>query len=247
MSPFINKLRIAVCDDLEQDRKNMLALLNKYLDQKHYVALIDIYTSGEELLATKTGEYDLVVLDIFMDELNGIQTAEALIDRDPGVQIIFCSTSNAYATESYDVAALSYLTKPVREEKLFRALDRFFHAHTSLRALTFKQNRMDEHVYLTDILWIEAGDHKSVIHTREGDIPTGTLFKTLCEQAEGADFVKPIRYALVSLQAVAAIPTDVLTLIDGTTIPISRNLRQEMKKAFTDYKMKAMLRKGGLR
>lgn len=246
MSALFNKLRIALCDDLEQDRSNMLALLNKYLDRNHYVARIDTYTSGEALLAAEE-DYELVVLDIFMDRLNGIQTAEELILRDPGLQIIFCSTSNAYATESYDVAALSYLTKPVREEKLFRALDRFFHAHANLRVLTFKQNRMDEYIYLSDVLWIEAGDHKSVIHTRSGPISTGTLFKTLCEQVETADFVKPIRYACVSLQAVAAIPTDVLTLTDGTAIPISRNLRQEMKKAFSDYKMKSMLRKGGLR
>lgn len=246
MSAFINKLRIAICDDIEAEQKKILSLLHTYLDRNHYVARIDTYPSGEALLAAEE-DYDLVVLDIFMDKLNGIQTAEELILRDPGMQIIFCSTSNAYATESYDVSALSYLTKPVREEKLFRALDRFFHAHTNLRTLTFKQNRMDEFVYLSDILWIEAGDHKSVIHTRSGPISTGTLFKQLCEQVEDLDFVKPIRYACVSLQAVAAIPTDVLTLTDGTSIPISRNLRQEVKKAFTDYKMKSMLRKGGLR
>lgn len=245
MSPFINKLNIAVCDDRSSDRNNTIQLIEKYLDQHHYVANIDEFVSGEDFLSADTSIYDIVVLDIFMDELNGIQVAEKLASNHPNVQIIFCSTSNAYATESYDVGALRYLTKPIKEEKLFRTLDRYFIAHTALRTLNYKQNRMDDHVYLSDVLWIEAGDHKSIIHTKTEQIVTGTQFKQLCEQVEDADFVKPIRYALVSLQAVVAIPTDVFTLSDGTTIPISRNLRLEMKKAFADYKMKSLLKRGG--
>ena len=247
MLSSLNKLKIAVCDDTPADQENIVRLLHKYLDENHYVAKIDTFSSGEEFLAGDTKQYELMVLDIFMDKLNGIQVAEQLLDEHPGLQIIFCSTSNAYAMESYDVGALRYLTKPVQEEKLFRTLDRYFHAHKELRTLTFKQNRMDEHVYISDILWIEAGDHKSVIHTRTQSISTGTLFKQLCEQTEGIDFIKPIRYALVSLQAVATIPTDVLTLTDGSQIPISRGQRQEVKKAFSDYKMKHLLKKGGLR
>lgn len=239
-------LAIAVCDDTVQDRENLLRLLQKYLDNNHYVARIDTYPSGEAFLAQDVSQYGLVILDIFMDELNGIQVAERLAAEHPNSQIIFCSTSNAYAMESYDVGALRYLTKPLQEEKLFRTLDRYFHAHREARTLTYKQNRMDEHVFLTDILWIEAGDHKSVIHTRQGSITTGTKFQALCEQTEGLDFVKPIRYALVSLQAVTAIPTDVMTLSDGTTIPISRPLRQDMKNAFTNYKMKMLLKRGGV-
>ena len=96
--------------------------------------------------------YDLVVLDIFMDELNGVQVAEQLVAKNAGVQIIFCSTSNAYAAESYDVSALRYLIKPVPEEKMFRTLDRLFYAYTALRSLSFKLNRMDEHMYLSEVL-----------------------------------------------------------------------------------------------
>lgn len=61
-----------------------------------------------------------------------------------------------------------------------------------------------------------------------------------------ADFVRPIRYALVSLAAVATIPSDVLTLTDGSTVPISRDQRAEIKQAFMDYKMRILLRKGGI-
>ena len=111
-----------------------------------------------------------------MGDLNGIETARRLMEDNPNTQIIFCGTSNAYAAESYDVSALRYFIKPISREKLFGTLDRFFRVHTALRTLKFKQNRMDESVYLSDTLWIEADGHKSIIHTRSEDIVTRTPF-----------------------------------------------------------------------
>ena len=240
------KTRIAICDDDEQDRKAMLGLVSEYLDLHNYHVGIDEYCSGEEFLSADVSRYDLAILDIFMGELTGIQTARKLIDDFPNLQIIFCSTSNAYAAESYDVSALRYFIKPISKEKLYTTLDRFFHVHTSLRTLTYKQNRMDESVYVADLLWVEANGHKSILHTRKGDIVTRTTFAQIGDQLKDANFVKPIRYALVSLEAVAAIPTDVFTLVDGSTVPISRDLRGEMKKAFSEHKMRKLLQKGGV-
>lgn len=251
-------VRIAVCDDVTDERRNTINIVEKYIDSHEHVVKVDEYSSGESLIeALENGNgsgdtdieplrYDVVILDIFMDKMNGIETAKQLNEKNPGGQIIFCSTSNEFAAESYDVAAFRYLTKPVSEEKLFQTLDIYFHAHKAMWMLTYKQNRMDESIYVSDLLWIEAGDHKSILHTKNGDIVTSSLLKQLSEQLIGMDFVKPIRYALVSLAAVSKVPTDVLILCDGTQVPISRGSRQEIKKAFTDYKMKILLRKGGI-
>lgn len=244
--PMSYQMRIAICDDDPKDRQTMLTLVTEYLDLHNYHIGIDEFSSGEAFLASDVERYDLAILDIFMGELTGIQTARQLMEEHPKLQIIFCSTSNAYAAESYDVAALRYFIKPIAREKLFATLDRFFHVHTSLRTLTYKQNRMDEHIYIAEILWVEADGHRSILHTKKGDIVTRTSFNQICDQLKDADFIRPIRYALVSLEAVTTIPTDELTLVDGSTVPISRDLRAEMKKAFMDYKMRVLMRKGGV-
>lgn len=240
------KMRIALCDDSDLERQILRKMLEKYLDEHHLNAQIDEFTSGEALLKADVTSYNLFVLDVIMDKLDGIETAKQLNQLHPHCQIIFCSSSKEYAADSYDVAALRYMVKPIGEDKLFLTLDRYFHAYAAMRTLVYKQNRMDEHVYISDILWIEAGDHKCIIHTKQGDITTRTSFANLCEQLDGADFVKPIRYAVVSLAEVAAIPTDVFTLRDGSTVPIVKELRASMKKAYSHYKMQALLRKGGI-
>lgn len=244
--PINYQMKIAICDDDEKDRGLMHSLVSEYLDLHNYHVRIDEYSSGEAFLACDVSMYNLVFLDIFMGELNGIETAKKLAQENPETHIVFCSTSNAYAAESYDVSALRYFIKPIRREKLFETLDRFFHVHTSLRTLTFKQNRMDESVFVADVQWVEADGHYSILHTRKGDITTRTSFSKVCEQLSDADFVKPIRYALVSLQFVASIPSDMFTLLDGTKIPISRDQRAAMKKAFSDYKMRSLLQRGGV-
>ena len=239
------QMRIAICDDDEKDRGAMLTLVREYLHLHDYHIAIDEYTTGEAFLASDIGQYQLAILDIFMGELTGIETARKLVQTHPKLQIIFCSTSNAYAAESYDVAALRYFIKPISREKLFATLDRFFHVHTSLRTLTYKQNRIDESIYISDILWVEADGHKSILHTRNGDIVTRTNISQIAQQLQDADFVKPIRYALVALGAVTQIPTDVLILSDGSTVPISRDQRANIKQAFSDFKLRQLLRKGG--
>lgn len=240
------QMKIAICDDDENDRDRLRQLVSEYLDINDYNVLIDEYHSGEEFLACDAAKYSLVILDIFMDKLNGLETAKKLAEDHPDMQIIFCSTSDAYAVESYDVSALRYFIKPISREKLFGTLDRFFRVHTSLRTITFKRNRMDESVFITDILWVEAEGHRSILHTKKGDIVTPTSFTRICEQILDADFVKPIRYALVSLAYVVSIPSDVFTLADGSEVPISRDRRADMKKAFSDYKMRKLLQSGGV-
>ncbi len=238
-------MKIAICDDDKNDRELMLRLVSEYLDIHDYHIRIDEYQTGEAFLVAGPDQYSLVILDIFMGELNGIDTARRLAQEHPQMHIIFCSTSNAYAAESYDVSALRYFIKPISREKLFSTLDRFFHVHTSLRTLTYKQNRMDESVYIADILWVEADGHRCILHTRKGDIVTRTPIAQIGEQLQDADFVKPIRYALVSLEAVATIPTDEFTLRDGTTVPISRDQRGAMKKAFSEFKIRKLMQQGG--
>ena len=240
-------LRIAVCDDMPEDRKTIITMIRKYLDDNGHLAIIDQYASGEEFIAADLTKYDLVVLDIYMAKITGIQTAKQLIQRNPGVQIIFCSSSNEYAAESYDVNALRYIVKPVKEEKLFAALNVFLHAHKNIRTLNFKVNRMDEQVYVSDILWIEADGHKCIIHTRSGPVSTRTTLAQLEEQLEGLSFVRPIRYALVSIAAVAAIPSNVLTLVNGETIPISRDQKANITQAYMEHKMRSLMQKGGNR
>ena len=141
------EIKVAVCDDLEEDRQVLVNLLSEYTDKNNLYVKIQEFTSGEAFLASDTSEYSLVFMDIFMDGINGMETAKALIVRNSRVQIVFESTSTEFAAEAFDIEALHYLVKPVKKEKLFGILDRFFDSVYSLRTVNVKVGRLErEHL-----------------------------------------------------------------------------------------------------
>ncbi len=243
-----DRLKIAICDDREEERLRFRSLISQFLDSRHLVAEIEEYSSGEALLNADVKKYNLIILDIIMGELNGIETAAKIRELSSEVQIVFCSTTGEYAADSYDVSALYYLIKPVSEEKFYATLDLFFGKFENLRTITYKINRLDETVPVSDVIYIESGsNHTTHIYTKSEEIITRTSLSELMSQLDGADFVVPIRYAAVNLNFAATVPSDVIALSNGTAIPVSRDRRQSTKNAYMEFKRKQLLKKGGFK
>lgn len=233
-------LKIAVCDDNAADRKQIVIFLSQYLDRKNLCARIDEFASGEAFLSSNTAEYLLVFLDIYMDGINGMETARTLLRGNSRVQIVFNSSSGEFAAESYDVAALHYMVKPMDKNRLEQVLNKFFNCWDTLRTISVKVGRMEEDVYLSDIIYLEAHGKKSILHTKRGTLESSTPFAELRALLPADEFIRPIRYALAAVREVVNIPSTVLVMSDGTEIPISRNEKANMKKVFADYKWRKL-------
>lgn len=238
-------VKVAICDDTLQERETIKNYLAEYLDQNELVAHIDEFERGEDFLCSDTKSYSLVIMDIFMDKLNGMETAKKLIAENRNVQVIFCSTSAEFAAESYDVSALYYLLKPLDKEKFFVVLDKFFAGIASLKTITVKSGRTEETIYINDIIYVESSNHKSIIHTTGGAVTVNNSMTELEKILAPYDFIRPIRYAIISLKEIVNIPSDTITVSNGAVFSISRKEREHVKQAFTDYKWKVMFGKQG--
>lgn len=242
---LLSSLKIAICDDMESERNLIMSYLSEYLDENGMVAKIDEYSNGESFLNSDVGSYNLVFMDIFMNGINGMETAKKLVENEHNTKIVFCSTSTEFAADSYDVSALHYLVKPLEKEKFFKVLERFFSVYTSLKTITVKVGRLEEDIFVQDIIYVESDNHKCVIHTVNGDITASISISKLAEMLIPYDFIKPVRYAIVALREIVNVPTDTITLSNGITFSVGRKERENVKKAFTDYKWKTMQRKLG--
>lgn len=242
------EIKIAVCDDLAEDRQRIIDLLSEYMDKNNLYVKIEEFPSGEAFLGADTAAYSLVFMDIFMDGINGMETAKTLISRNSRVQIVFQSTSTEYAAEAFDIEALHYIVKPVGKEKLFNILDRFFDSVYSLRTVNVKVGRLEESIYLSDILYVEADGKRAKIHTKKDVMEVSMSVADLEEVLPENEFCRPIRWALVSMREIVAMPTDVLKLSDKTEIPISRLKRKEIQDAFANYSWRSTRRRmrGGI-
>lgn len=237
---YQGKLKIAVCDDLVEDRQAIVTLLARYLDEKDILAGIDTYESGEQFLESDTSQYLLVFMDIYMKEKNGLDTVEQLMKTNPRVQVVFGSTSRECAVEAYQLEALHYLLKPLEYESFSRVMDKFFECYSGVRTVTVKVGRAKEDVYLEDIIWVEADGKRSVLHNREGVLMVSNNIAELQEILPSMEFFRPIRWAMVSLQKVKIMGADHMVMSDGTKISISRGERERAKAAYADYRWKRM-------
>ena len=110
-------MRIALIDD---DRAQIEALsrlvLAEVSNSGYPASKIEAFDSGEAFLAKwQPGAYDIMILDIFMDGLSGVDVARKIREADDTVRLVFCTTSNEFASESYEVNAQYYLHKPVTQ------------------------------------------------------------------------------------------------------------------------------------
>ena len=125
-------LRIAICDDEEKQLNQTAALLNTYLQSRPGLhGQVETFRSGGALLAREEERegFDLYVLDILMPKLSGIDTGRRLRALGEGGEIIYLTSSNDFAADSYGVRAFFYLLKPVEEKKLFQVLDGGYLCH----------------------------------------------------------------------------------------------------------------------
>lgn len=117
---------IAICDDSEADREYLSDLVSRWAREAGHTAEIAAFDSAEQFLFCyeEKSDYDILLLDIEMGEMDGVTMVKILRRENDTVQIVFITGYSEYIAEGYEVAALHYLMKPVREDRLFSVLDR---------------------------------------------------------------------------------------------------------------------------
>jgi len=119
-------LKIALCDDSEADRTYLSALVERWAAGAGHTVQLSAFESAEQFLFVyaEKSDYDILLLDVEMGAMDGVTMAKRLRSENDLIQIVFITGYSDYIAEGYEVAALHYLMKPVREEKLFAVLDR---------------------------------------------------------------------------------------------------------------------------
>ena len=106
--------KIAIVDDLREDRERLSRDLQYwFLHQRQRIEKLSVYPDGKDILAEYTeGMFDIIFLDICMDEVSGIETARQIRQADSSVMIIFLTTSREYAFDAFPLHSFDYIIKP---------------------------------------------------------------------------------------------------------------------------------------
>ena len=230
-------LTIAICDDNENQIKEMRRLLAEWSADKPFTLDIDEYISAESFLFSYPDKpCDLILLDIEMDRLNGMELAKHLRSNGDMLPIVFITGYSDYIAEGYDVEALHYLLKPVAKEKLFAVLDKYVEKR-SVKAdeLIIETTNGATHISADRITYIEAFGRKTAVHLSDDRIIDCMVSISRFFAMRLNGFVSPHRSYIVNLRFMRSIGKTEIALDNGTIIPLSRRLYKDVNEKFIQF------------
>ena len=223
---------IAICEDetylLEELRKKAEA----YLKTRHYPAQICTFTSGEDLLKERS-PFDLILLDLVLPGINGLETAKRLSRKS---RIIFITSYREYAVDAFEVEAVHYLLKPVTDERLYQAMDRALKQSKQAddRTLALIKSGSTHILPIRDILYCEVFDHRLCIHTVDGCFEYSGTLDMLEGQLDGR-FFRCHRSFLVNMAHTFSVERGTAILDSGERVLVSRRRQQEFMQRLLDF------------
>ena len=229
--------KIAICDDSGADRQYVSDMVNSWSADRGHTVHVDVFPSAESFLFRydESGDYDILLLDIEMGAMDGVALARQLRQRSDTIQIVFITGYSDYISEGYDVAALHYLIKPVKEEKLRLLLDRAAEKLTkNEKVLHFESGGEMVRVPIYRIRYAEVFGNYITIHAAS-DIKVKMTLLGLEKQLDER-FYRVGRSALVNLTQISRVTRAEIRLSDGTAIPLPRGAYDDVNRAIINMR-----------
>ncbi len=229
-------LLIAVCDDEILECADIARRIKGIMDKMGIPCAIRQFNSGKELLNSQ-GDFDIVFLDIIMQDMDGMKTAELFRKNSFSKILIFLTSSRKYVFDAYNVEAFQYLVKPVSDEKLKTVLQRAANKIKDHPKEFFIIQREREKIklFLEDIYYFEIKGRMIYVHGRKGVFSyyeqIGTLEMSLREKG----FFRCHKSYLVNLQYVETYNRQEVVLENGERIMIARRRYEEFCNALLAY------------
>ena len=225
-------IHIAICDDSAADREYVSRMVQHWSAQVGAVIKSTEYTSAEIFLfRAEDGEHtDILLLDIEMGAMDGVTLAKKLRRDNETMQIVFITGYSDYIAEGYEVSALHYLMKPVKENKLFSVLNRAVEKLAkNEKILQFQLSGETVRVPIYQIRYADVSGNYVTIHGATNvtaKMTLGELEKELDDR-----FHRVGRSAIVNLGCISRVTKTDIFLNDGTTIPLPRGAYEGVNRA----------------
>ena len=225
-------LNIAICDDSIIDSNYVKELVINWSTNRKCQVNINVFTSAEAFLFhyEENKNYDVLLLDIEMGKMDGVTLARKIRRSNKSVQIIFITGYSDYIAEGYEVEALHYLMKPLKEEKLYDVLERAL-SKVIQNEKSIILNLSDEivRIPLHEIIYIDVDRNYITVHANQEYI----IKKTLSEIEKELDerFFRIGRSAIVNLKFISRITKQDVFLSNGVVLQLPRGMYEALNRA----------------
>lgn len=233
-------MRIAIVDDeeiyLEQVSEKIENFKRTYKGTTNLK--VDTYQRGKEFLDVFTHKpYDLIYLDIELSDINGVQLAHLIHEKNMATMIIFMTSHMNYIHQSYVVNAFQYLTKPLKDQLFVYELKRAIkHYQYMNKSFVFPTSQGRVIFRLSEIIYLETAYKNYKIHTTRG-VYYGSLKRvdTIRKALLDFSFVRIQRSFTVNMEHIVKFDNMVIYMSDGSLLIVSKKRYREFKRIFYKF------------
>lgn len=237
-------IRIGICDD-SSAFLHQTKFMIEHWDNPPQKITTELFEDGDALLSAHAkNPFDIILLDVVMPMLNGIEAARELRQGDKNVKIVFLSSSPEFAVDSYTVKASNYLLKPFEPARLFSCLDELIsELKSASKCLTLKGLTATHKIPLCDIEYVESQNKHIVFYTVNNKVVKSTdslyIYEEMLLIEDG--FFKCHRSYIVNVHHIDSFSHSEIVMRSGSHIPISRS----HQKTFEDTYFRIVFEKAG--
>ncbi len=232
---------MAVIEDEKPHQDLLCHYLGQWRDKAGQPVCLEAFDSGEQFWFwfryQEQKDYDVLFLDIQMPGMNGMDLAKQIRASDKDIVLVFATGDSAYLEEGYEVEALHYLLKPLSQEKVESCLEKALQRRRQERFVTFHTKDGILKVSQDSINYVEARGRCGCIG-RVGEQTALEVRENLSEVGDlldGGEFIKCHRSFLCRLGNIHHIGREDIFFDDGSAIPVSRRLYQQVNQRFIAY------------
>ncbi len=236
-------IRISICDDDEKERMKIESNLLSFMStHKDYQIRYDIYSSPVAMLENyvKKGPADVVLLDICMPGMLGVDLAREILRDYSGTDIIFLTTSSDYAVDAFSLHASDYLKKPYSQERFDSSLQRVLEKRSEKTRVLITSNGMTHLIALEDIVYIETSNKKKIFILSDGGRYETWMKNEDIERSILVidSLIKCGSSYIINLPHVKAFRDSTLIMDNCAEICVPRRVKTALREKYFDYYMR---------
>lgn len=228
-------INIGICEDELHYRVNIKDMLGDILSTYSINYKIYEFSSGEELLSNYPKDFDILIMDIQMKIINGMDTARKIREFDQNLEIIFMTSFSEFMQEGYEVKAYRYILKPISERKISRNILPCINEIMKKKNnyLTINVKNYVDRIKIDSIVYIETDRPNILIYTNDNKYTTKMSISKIDKILREHGFFRCHNSYIVNLKLVESMNSNTLK-IGEKYIPISKYRVKELKLALTN-------------
>lgn len=227
-------VKIAICDDERQIINDYSKIINDYLYEKNIVCAVDGFSDGKSFLQIYN-EYDIVFLDYDLPDINGIDIAKNIREKDGRIMIVFLTAYAEHVFDSFHVDTFRYLVKPVSEAQIYEALDKFLDIYNHNRKIIIPTNTAHISVDADEVIYIEAAKKHTKVKTTGNEYIANKAISVYQTEIANPHFFRTHRGYIVNMRYISTVEKNTITLTNGEIVLLSSKCRDEFNKSYMNY------------